>query len=278
MMVISPWSRGGWVNSEVFDHTSVLRFLEQWTGVKEPNISAWRRAICGDLTSAFDFSTWNPGIPLLPDTAKLQAVADQTQSTLPTPTPPAEGQQSAPKQEPGVRPARVIPYQAIANAQLSASNLTLHLANAGASTFQFQIYPAGSAILRQDVAPRGSAQVNVPVSGAYQVEVHGPNRFLRTFAGNGKGAGVEVTVTIDGRRLRVAISNGGAAPATVTLAGHHLGQSGTFLVGAGHTSTEEIDVVDLAQGWYDLTATVNGDAAFSRRFAGHVEYGNTITG
>jgi phospholipase C len=55
MTVVSPWSRGGWVNSQVHDHTSVLRFLETWTGVREPNISAWRRAICGDLTGCFDF-------------------------------------------------------------------------------------------------------------------------------------------------------------------------------------------------------------------------------
>jgi phospholipase C len=46
MIVVSPWSRGGWVDSQVFDHTSVLRFLEQWTGVREPNISRWRRAVC----------------------------------------------------------------------------------------------------------------------------------------------------------------------------------------------------------------------------------------
>ncbi len=279
MMVISPWSRGGWVNSQVFDHTSVLRFLEQWTGVKEPNISAWRRAICGDLTSAFDFSAWSPGIPMLPDTAKLQAIADQTQSKLPTPTPPAEGQQTDPKQEPGVRPARAIPYQAVANAQLAAdgSALTVHMANSGSTAAQLQVYPTGSAIVRQDVAPHGVGQVSVPVSGAYNVAVHGPNRFLRVFAGNGKGAGVEVAVTVSGRCLTVAISNGGSASATVKLAGHH-GQSGTFRVGAGQTVTEEIDVVDLAAGWYDLTATVSGDAAFQRRFVGHVEYGNSITG
>ena len=40
MTVVSPWIRGGWVDSEVFDHTSVLRFLERWTGVQEPNVSA----------------------------------------------------------------------------------------------------------------------------------------------------------------------------------------------------------------------------------------------
>jgi len=59
MYVISPWSRGGWVNSQVFDHTSIIQFLEQRFGVKEPNISAYRRAICGDLTTAFDFKTPN---------------------------------------------------------------------------------------------------------------------------------------------------------------------------------------------------------------------------
>ncbi|MFX5522114.1 alkaline phosphatase family protein, partial [Acinetobacter baumannii] len=52
MSVVSPWSRGGWVNSQVFDHTSVLRVLEARFGVMEPNISAYRRAIAGDLVSA----------------------------------------------------------------------------------------------------------------------------------------------------------------------------------------------------------------------------------
>ena len=55
--VISPWSTGGNINSQVFDHTSTLMFLEKLTGVKEPNISEWRREICGDLMSCFDFQT-----------------------------------------------------------------------------------------------------------------------------------------------------------------------------------------------------------------------------
>ncbi|MDH4745910.1 DUF756 domain-containing protein [Sphingomonas sp. CBMAI 2297] len=48
MLIASPWTRGGWVNSELADHTSVLRFLERRFGVLEPNISPWRRAVCGD--------------------------------------------------------------------------------------------------------------------------------------------------------------------------------------------------------------------------------------
>ena len=71
MYALSPWSRGGWVNSQVFDHTSVLRFIEQRFGVAEPNISPWRRAVCGDLTSLFDFSASEPAVPgtTLPATA-----------------------------------------------------------------------------------------------------------------------------------------------------------------------------------------------------------------
>jgi len=55
-IVVSPWSRGGFVCSEVFDHTSTLQFLEKRFGVREENISDWRRTVCGDLTSAFDFA------------------------------------------------------------------------------------------------------------------------------------------------------------------------------------------------------------------------------
>ena len=55
LIAISPWSKGGKVSAEVFDHTSVLRFLERRFGVVEENISPWRRAVCGDLTSLFDF-------------------------------------------------------------------------------------------------------------------------------------------------------------------------------------------------------------------------------
>jgi phospholipase C len=59
LIVASPWSRGGMVCSEVFDHTSILQFLEHFlthkTGkqIVESNISEWRRTICGDLTSVF---------------------------------------------------------------------------------------------------------------------------------------------------------------------------------------------------------------------------------
>jgi phospholipase C len=67
MLVVSPFTRGGLVCSDVFDHTSTLRFLETRFGVEVPNLSAWRRGVTGDLTSAFNFAARpRTSVPALP--------------------------------------------------------------------------------------------------------------------------------------------------------------------------------------------------------------------
>src|ERR1700704_5068466 len=68
MLIVSPFSRGGFVSSDLFDHTSLLRFLETLFGAEVPNLSAWRRAAVGDLTSAFNFKAPDQSIPNLPST------------------------------------------------------------------------------------------------------------------------------------------------------------------------------------------------------------------
>ncbi|MGW2863901.1 alkaline phosphatase family protein [Streptomyces sp. NPDC001205] len=103
-IIVSPWTVGGWVAGEAFDHTSALRFLEHFTGVAEPNISQWRRRTFGDLTSAFRFSATAPRPPRLPDdTAKQLEEAKREVATLPKPKLPG-ADQSFPRQEPGQRP------------------------------------------------------------------------------------------------------------------------------------------------------------------------------
>jgi phospholipase C len=93
-LVVSPWSRGGGVCSDVFDHTSTLRFLEQRFGVEVPNLSAWRRSTCGDITTALDFSSFDASVPSLPSTAErmqqvLAGCADLPQPVVPVrQTPP----------------------------------------------------------------------------------------------------------------------------------------------------------------------------------------------
>jgi phospholipase C len=66
MLIASPFARGGFVCSDVFDHTSTLRFLETRFGAEVPNLSAWRRSATGDLTSAFNFVAVDPSVPSLP--------------------------------------------------------------------------------------------------------------------------------------------------------------------------------------------------------------------
>jgi phospholipase C len=66
LLVISPFSRGGRVCSDVFDHTSLLRLLETRFGAEVPNLSAWRRSVVGDLTSAFSFGRVDRSVPRLP--------------------------------------------------------------------------------------------------------------------------------------------------------------------------------------------------------------------
>ncbi len=69
MLVVSPFSRGGHISSETFDHTSQLRFLEERFGVKAPNISSWRRKTVGDLTSTLHMGSAQMSAPLLPSTS-----------------------------------------------------------------------------------------------------------------------------------------------------------------------------------------------------------------
>jgi len=101
-IVVSPWTVGGWVCSELSDHTSQLRFLELITGVKEPNISEWRRGLVGDLTSAFRFNAGTDA-PALPGTAGQYNLAQFAATQLPLPAVPT-GNQSVPHQEKGNRP------------------------------------------------------------------------------------------------------------------------------------------------------------------------------
>ena len=101
-IVVWPWTVGGFVCTELSDHTSQLRFLEHITGVTETNISQWRRETVGDLTSAFRFDQpANP--PSLPDTNGQFNLSQFEISSFPLPTPPTTDQQM-PRQEPGHRP------------------------------------------------------------------------------------------------------------------------------------------------------------------------------
>jgi phospholipase C len=109
MLVVSPFARGGYVCSDVLDHTPHLRFLETRFGVEAPNISAWRRKTCGDLTGTVSVERSDTSVPALPPTDARSAVVSaecssiqllEVNATNPAPYPIPSPQQM-PSQEPG---------------------------------------------------------------------------------------------------------------------------------------------------------------------------------
>ncbi|MFE1320873.1 alkaline phosphatase family protein [Kitasatospora phosalacinea] len=92
MVVVPPWTRGGAVDSTVYDHTSVIRLLERRFGGAEPNIPPWPRTVTGDLTEVFDPSGKEPHRPGLPDSSgNRQKVTDTGELPAPSVPKPQHG-------------------------------------------------------------------------------------------------------------------------------------------------------------------------------------------
>jgi phospholipase C len=103
-ILISPWTVGGFVNHDTFDHTSVTRLLELVTGVVNPNITAWRRKTVGDFTTALGAFP-SRRFPRLPETKQQLELAEQ--EVLQFKLPPYPGKnQKPPVQPPGSKPVR----------------------------------------------------------------------------------------------------------------------------------------------------------------------------
>jgi phospholipase C len=73
LLVVSPFSRGGNIATEVFDHTSQLKLISERFGIDVPNVSAWRRKTVGDLTSTLFQSKTDTTVPKLPRTSVVFA-------------------------------------------------------------------------------------------------------------------------------------------------------------------------------------------------------------
>jgi len=294
LFVISPWSRGGWVNSQVFDHTSVLRFLETRFGVKEPNISPFRRAVCGDLTSAFDFATPNnQTIPALQGRKdRNQADAQRAaQQRLPQIAPPAAPQR--PVQAPGTRPSRALPYELATfcevqpGATMASARVLLTFNNSGRQAAVFHVYDRKNLAAvprRYTVEPNKSlSDTWTPGTGGgpYDLWVLGPNGYHRHFTGSALRAvaagqprpDVQAWCDAGTGELVLRLVNGGAAPCTFALNANAYAQ-----LRQSHTlapRSERIVRIPVAGNgyWYDLSATVSGQTDYLRRFAGRVETG-----
>jgi phospholipase C len=255
MFVVSPWSVGGWVSSETFDHTSILRFMEERFGVAEPNITPWRRAVCGDLTSAFDFSrTAEP--PALPDTSGWEPT-DRERHPDYAPEAPANG--TMPRQERGTRPARPTPYRLEVVETAAAGEIALEIRNTGSvgAHFQARLLAPEGAPHSYTVGAGDTLSVRWPVSGDYEIHLHGPNGFFRSYAGTAGADPAPGNLRREGHSQRLTVTAPRKAEITSAYAGP---------IRSRHLDTR------ATGGWYDLTLTVPG-TTWARGFAGHLETG-----
>ncbi|MBN8887096.1 MAG: phospholipase C, phosphocholine-specific [Rudaea sp.] len=281
MLVISPWTRGGYVNSQVFDHTSIIRFIEQRFGngnadMVEANISPWRRAVCGDLTSCFNFSTPNSATPHLPDVSAFQP-ADNLRHNSYVPTPPVQG--AVPTQEAGVRLTRALPYAFEVDAKLDGKTFTFDFVNTGAAGVFFQVRDgAGSAGPWGYTVEAGkSLSDTLPIAaanGQYDFSVYGPNGFMRRYKGNAGGANVDVTLHHPGTssHLKLDLRNDGSADVHLSVLDGYLGMRHSVTLKAGQHKPFYLDA-RLSLRWYDLIVSDGTDGGFRREFAGYIENG-----
>jgi len=103
-IIVSPWTVGGFVSHDTFDHTSVTRLLELMTGVMNPNITAWRRQAVGDFTTALGTVPYGR-FPRLPQTTAQLEAAESQILQFPLPAIPGASQ-TFPVQPPGRKPVR----------------------------------------------------------------------------------------------------------------------------------------------------------------------------
>jgi phospholipase C len=292
MTVVSPWSRGGWVNSQVSDHTSVIRFLEQVTGVREPNISAWRRTVSGDLTSCFDFTTPDtsiPGADVVPGLDQTQALvsAADADHTKPPIQQPAVGAQRMPAQEAGSAKHRALPYRQRADAAVDrrTGRVTLTLANDGTQGINHLVYPNIALPFRAEprtIAAGASSEwvwETAATDGRYDVSVYGPDRFLRRFAGTvvpGDRTDVglpHASVVADHRgrpALQVVLENDGHAEVRFDLSSNDFVEH-TDTAHVHGTGRETVRWPLDPWGYYDVVVTANTGTGFRYRFAGRVD-------
>ena len=276
-IIVSPWTRGGYICSQVFDHTSVLRFLEKWTGVIEPNISAWRRNVCGDLTSAFDFAHPNTNFPSLPSVFPVDCPSSID--------PPVPSQQVTPAQEPGSAQVRQLPYQLTTSSYSDCllGRFYITMTNAGTATAHLAIYPnafRSDGPWQYDVSPGAGLTDYFSAAlfggGKYDLTAYGPGGFQRRFTGNLNTLcdQIEASSTIDSNAGTVTIdlrnSTGSAVSFTVTANAYLAGGPWNYQVAANGTFSTSF-LVATNGDWYDLTVTTPLDASFLRRFAGHIE-------
>jgi phospholipase C len=286
MIVVSPWSKGGWVNSQLFDHTSLIRFIEsrfgsQYPGIIEGNITKWRRAVSGDLTSAFNFRSPNDATVQLPSTVAYIPPDNQRHPDY-VPVPPTV--QALPVQESGVRPARALPYELHVRARtdLADGAVNIYFGNSGKIAAVYQVYSADGQsgpwtyIVAPDTELSDSWKIASNGQTNYHLSVFGPNGFLRVFKGSiAKGQAdiaSSITYHIHSNGVVLGVHNRTGTASKVSIFDYYTHKEIEFTLEADGERSEFWSL-DRSYGWYDFRITTHSDPGFKNRLAGHLETG-----
>lgn len=312
LVIASPWSRGGAVCSQVFDHTSILQFLEKFVGHKtgkeitESNISAWRRTVCGDLTSVFE--------PYMGEKIELPKFLDHNEfvegihkaqfKNLPSAFHALSQQEITtanhvpdrsvlPRQEKGTRISRALPYELYVNGNVTTDRkfeIRLEVRNeifgAQSAGAPFHVYNMGGDFSNRSYAViPGDALTDSWMldQELYHIRAYGPNGFFREFKGAASGSPVEIQCGYEKKgkklsgNLELLIRNRSENPIVVEIGDNSYKQPvQTKRISANASATIQIGL-SSSSNWYDTSVRVQGIDSFEQRFAGRIETGKEGT-
>ncbi|MVM32747.1 phospholipase C, phosphocholine-specific [Spirosoma sp. HMF4905] len=314
LVIASPWSRGGFVCSEVFDHTSTLQFLENFLShkkgkkVEEPNISAWRRTVCGDLSSAF--RPYQGEKIKLPEFVAKEAFIESIHKAQFKPVPSGYKAFNAdeireinqdpvasdhiPTQEKGVRLANALPYELYVDGRTDGKQFMLTLAaknevfgkRALGAPFQvYEILPTDLKIRSYTVVAGDQLSDSWSLNAPYHLRAYGPNGFLREFKGGTANPAIEISCEYerDAKKqftgnVLVKLKNMDqqrSYSVQLTDNAYHTKGEQKTLDKSGTKGAQQVIAMNLknSHNWYDFSVKIAGVDTFEQRYAGRVETG-----
>lgn len=278
MIIASPWTKGGFVNSEVSDHTSVLQFLEKFIqkkykkDVTVDNISDWRRAVCGDLTSSFNTSsTKAPQMDYLDQKEYAKTINAAKSKPVPNLKWYAENELSdhlLEIQERGIKPSNALPYHFHVNLEHGKIKMT-NLKEAGVPLLMYNRTQFNSSQYHFSYALYSKQELFHAVNPEkYDYEVFGPNGFFRKFSGNNTPE-IEVLLINNGSKNEAELIFK-KQKGNVSLTVENLYEKSKKTVSL-HQSEEKMTVdLNKNKGWYDLKVVFDNHIW---HFAGRTETG-----
>lgn len=313
LIIASPWSKGGWVNSEVCDITSTIQFMEYFFEkklgklVKEDNISSWRRAITGDLTSVFRKADGANGValPFLDRNRQIYAIDQAKSKPLPhnfhvwtaediDQLKSAGKHMQLARQEKGQKNSNALAYELYAQERVHADADQLFLTmSVGNQIFgnkslnsPFNVYSGPSykhgvsfwpfaVIAGQELS--FDWKLSDFTDGYYDLMVYGPNGFMRSFKGNKELLSIVASYEIGKNgtptgNLIVEANNTGDGPLHIHIKDNAYSTwKKNAVLAAGKSLKWRIESRQ-SDCWYDLTIYIEG-STFERQLAGRVETG-----